>query len=125
MISFTYETDEGEEIETELPSKFEVCDRCRGHGTHLNPSIGEHAYTPEEFEEAFFEEEDRAEYFKRGGRYDVSCEECHGRRVVEAVDVAACALDPELTEALKRYDAKLEDDYAYERECAAERRMGC
>ena len=125
MVTFTYETDEGEEIEAELPSKFEVCDRCEGHGTHLNPSIGEHAYSQEEFEEAFCDDEERGEYFRRGGRYDVSCEECRGARVVAVVDEAACARDPELAEALKRYAAKLRDDAAYERECAAERRMGC
>ena len=82
---FILYTDNGTEVELTLPGKFEVCDRCEGHGTHLNPSIGEHAYTPEEFAESF-DDEERAEYFRHGGMYDVQCEECHGQRVVLVVD---------------------------------------
>ena len=51
MIKFTEVDDSGEEIEHELPSKFEVCSECEGNGTHLAPSIGEHAYSAEEFNE--------------------------------------------------------------------------
>ena len=83
MMKVTYFDAAGDEIETAFPSKFEVCPRCEGHGTHLNPSIGQHAYSREEFEEAFSDEEDREQYFKRGGIYDVTCEECGGKRVVE------------------------------------------
>lgn len=78
--------DGDDEIKHELPAKFEVCDRCDGHGMHLTPSIGNHAYSQEEFEESFPEPEDRAEYFRRGGIYDVRCEECKGERVVSVVD---------------------------------------
>lgn len=118
MIEFIEMTDDGDEIVHELPSKYEVCSRCSGHGTHLTPSIGEHAYTQEEFEQEF-SDDDREEYFKRGGIYDVECETCNGERVEEVVDEEAC--DPKL---LKKYQAKLADDYAYERMCAAERAMG-
>ena len=83
-------TEDGDEAEHELPAKYEVCTRCDGHGSHLNPSIGQHAYTREEFEEAFHDPEDRAEYFKRGGIYDVSCGACGGERVVSVVDTARC-----------------------------------
>lgn len=82
-MQVTYFDDNGDEVSCELPSKFEVCPRCEGHGTHLNPSIGNHAYSVEEFNEAFDDEESRAEYFKRGGIYDVTCEQCGGKRVIE------------------------------------------
>lgn len=123
IIEFTYENDDGDEESFELPARFEVCDRCQGHGTHLNPSIGEHAYTWQEFNESF-DEEGRAEYFRHGGIYDVTCEECRGARVVKVVDLEACARSPELTEALRLYDEKLELEARYAREEAAERRWG-
>lgn len=85
------ETDE--ETEIELPGKHEVCGRCEGHGTHLNPSIGQHAFTAEEFNEAFHDDEDREQYFKRGGIYDVPCERCGGGRVVVVADEARCSPD--------------------------------
>jgi hypothetical protein len=85
-ITVTIEDEDGEEVQHELPAKNEVCDRCEGYGTHLNPNIGNHAYTREEFDEAFDDDESREQYFKRGGIYDVSCEVCHGNRVVQQVD---------------------------------------
>lgn len=81
---FDDETDE--ETEHELPGKHAVCGRCEGYGSHLNPAIGEYAFTREEFEETFHDDEDREEYFKRGGIYDVPCEVCAGARVVVVVD---------------------------------------
>ena len=89
------ETGGTEETDESLPGKFEVCPRCEGHGTHLTPSIGEHAYSAEEFNESFSDEEDRAEYFKRGGIYDVQCYECKGEKVVLVVDEDACRTDEE------------------------------
>lgn len=80
-----YDSEEGEEIEHSFPAKNEVCSRCEGHGSHLNPSIGSHAYTLEEFNESF-DDEGREEYFKRGGIYDVQCEECKGKNVVLVAD---------------------------------------
>lgn len=79
-----------EETEHELPAKNAVCPRCEGHGTILNPSIGSHGYSAEEFREAFSEEEQVQAYFQRGGMYDVSCPECSGVRVVPVPDVRAC-----------------------------------
>lgn len=83
--------DSGNESEDhELPAKYAVCSRCEGHGSILNPSIGSYAYTPQEFDEAFPEEEQRSAYFCRGGMYDVQCSDCKGARVVLKIDVAAC-----------------------------------
>lgn len=123
VIAFTYVNDLGEEVETELPAKHDVCSRCQGHGTHLRTAIGEHAYTREEFEESF-DDEEAAEYFKRGGRYDVTCEECGGKNVVLVIDRKACRT-PEQKAALKEYRRGQEDDAMYRRECEAERRLGC
>src|ERR1700744_5970426 len=91
MIDITYIDENGDEVSTSLPSKKIVCTRCDGHGTHLNPSIGSHAYSAEEFDEAFEPgSEEREHYFRRGGMYDVSCEECKGKNVVDVVDEDSC-----------------------------------
>jgi len=120
-ITVTLTDDCGDDVDHELPARFEVCPRCEGHGTHLNPSIGEHVYSAEEFYESFPEPEDRAEYFKRGGIYDVTCQECRGHRVVPVVDEAR------LDEAQKKVHAEWlkqeEDRRKFEAECRAERMM--
>lgn len=117
-IRFTEETDEGEEITHVLPSKFEVCARCRGAGKHVNPSIDGDGLTREDFDEdPDFEES----YFR--GDYDVSCEECDGLRVVEVLDDEACASDY-LKAIASRYYAALESEAASRREDAYCRRMG-
>lgn len=117
-ITFTVENDEGEEVTHELPAVMEVCDRCDGHGTHLNPNIGQHAYTPEEFAEAFDDDESRQAYFTRGGMYDVTCEECGGRNVVPVVD-----RDRADKKILALYDEKMKDDAEYEAMARSEARM--
>lgn len=122
-IKFTVEDDDGNEVEHTLPSKFEVCSRCEGHGTHLHPDIGGHAYTPEEFAESF-DDEGREEYFRHGGIYDVTCKRCGGRRVVPEVDEEACR-SAEQKAALELYWKRADDAYEYEQLCASERRMGC
>lgn len=118
-ITWTRQNDDGEEYETKIPAKYEVCSRCEGHGTHLTPSIGEHAYSQEEFEESFCDEEDREQYFRRGGIYDVRCEECSGKRVVLVPDWDHCPSD-----LRAEYEAHLDEEADYEAMCAAERRMG-
>ena len=109
--------DEGEEVEHTFPSKNEVCSTCEGFGTHLNPSIGQHAYSMEEFNESFPEDEDKDNYFRRGGIYDVQCSECKGNKVVQVVD------EDRLTDDQKKVYAdwqEQEEDNA--REEAADRR---
>lgn len=97
---FTWYNEEGEEVSHIFPVTNEVCDRCEGYGTHLNPSIGNHGYSMEEFRESF-DEEEAAEYFRRGGRYDVQCEECHGAKVVPVVDEKK--LTPEQKKLFEEY----------------------
>ena len=112
------------EYEHELPAVYVVCPKCEGHGAHLAPSIGEHAYSREEFYEAFSDEDDRAEYFKRGGRYDVPCTACDGRRVVLEVDQEAAKLTGRGRRLLALYDAVSEREAAWRREEAYERKYG-
>lgn len=82
--------DDGEEIETELPCKFEVCGHCRGKGTHCNPAIDGNGLTAEDFAE----DPDFQEGYLEG-RYDVTCEECHGERVVPEIDLDEANFTPD------------------------------
>jgi hypothetical protein len=121
-IEFTCCDDDGEEISHSLPAMYVVCDRCEGFGTHLHEAIAEHAYSLEEFNESF-DEEEREEYFKRGGRYDVVCTECKGLRVVSVVNRDACTT-PELVEILKKFDEIEEQRAEFAAIQASERRYG-
>src|SRR5580692_10410802 len=85
MITVKYYNDEGEEIETTFPSIMEVCHECQGEGFTLIDGMRGHAYSAEEFCEEF-DEEERVEYFRPGGRYDQVCDCCHGKNVVPIVD---------------------------------------
>ena len=108
------ELDDGTEVE--LPTKFEVCGRCEGRGTHVNPSIDGNGLSQEDFDEAgpeFYED-------YMGGVYDVTCYTCGGRNVVAVVDEERC--NPAHLEA---YRAHQQAEYEYRMEAAAERRMGC
>lgn len=114
-IDFTYENDNGEEVTISLPAKYEVCFTCQGEGKHVNPAVDGHGISQEEFDE----DPDFAEaYFN--GNYDVTCDECKGKRVVPVVDEERANADD-----LKLYNEKLDDDASYERLCAYERRWGC
>ncbi len=120
--------DEESEAEHELPAKKEVCHDCNGHGMVLNESMRYHAYTSEEFMEEF-DEEDREQYFTRGGIYDVQCLTCKGANVVSVIDREACERDVELKTILKEWDKQEEEDAAeeasYQAICRMERMMGC
>lgn len=122
---YNEDTDETTEEEVNFPARHVVCARCDGHGTHLTPSIGKYAYSAEEFYESFPEEEDREEYFKRGGIYDVTCEQCKGKRVVKVIDDDRIKMsgDEELKKHYARYLENRRDEAEYEAECRAERRM--
>jgi len=104
-----------------------VCERCGGEGTILNPSIGEHAYSREEFEEAFPEPEDQEQYFRRGGIYDVVCPECRGRNVTDVIDWDWLMDNTKLTKIRMRVRIQNEErsEAEYEAECRMERMMGC
>lgn len=81
----TVEDDDG--VEHTLPSKFAVCETCEGRGTHVNRNIDGNGIGADEWAE--WDDEDRHAYLS--GRYDVSCEECGGARVVLVVDEERCS----------------------------------
>lgn len=103
MVGFLiWENDSGEEIETEFPLEYTVCSGCQGKGKHVHRAIDGHGLTREDFDE----DPDFAEaYFS--GRYDVTCEECDGARVVPVL-----ALEEE------RFTPEQRDAWAYACECA-------
>jgi len=114
MVIVVHEGDDADQPALEVPAQFEVCSTCEGKGTHVNPSIDAHGISEEEFDE---DPDFREDYFS--GRYDVQCNECHGRRVVPVV---AESCDPVLKAKAEQWE---QDHYDYQRECEAERRMGC
>ncbi len=116
-ITLELETEDGDWLEVEFPAVMEVCGTCNGKGSHVNPSIDSEGISREEFEQdPDFEEA----YFE--GRYDQTCNECSGLRVVPEVD------EEKLNELQKtQYAAWLKGEEwrcSYESERAAERRMG-
>ena len=117
-IDFTYENDEGEEITAKLPAEYEVCSRCQGRGTHVNPNIDGHGISEDEWNGPDWDEDSRQTYLSGG--YDVTCEECRGLRVVLVVDESRC--DKSL---LERYLRARDAEAADAREDAAIRRMEC
>ena len=77
-------TEAGDEIA--IPARFEVCPRCRGAGSHVNPAIDGNGLSADDFDEAG--DEFRDDYMR--GVYDVPCHECNGQRVVAVVDLDRC-----------------------------------
>lgn len=64
-----------------LPTKMEVCPGCHGKGIHVNRAIDGNGLDPNDsdLDEDFWED-------YRSGVYDVVCDTCHGKNVVEVVD---------------------------------------
>ena len=83
VFKFTLLDDDGEERDLAFPGRWEICDRCRGNGTHDHPAFS-NGLTSEDFEE---DPDFREEYL--AGRYDVRCEECGGEGKVAVPDVPA------------------------------------
>lgn len=107
--------DEKTKQEVALPTKWEICDNCRGNGTHVNPSIDGHGISTDD--ECWQDDDFREGYFS--GRYDVRCDNCNGSGKVQVPDEARCT--PEQLEAVHQ---AWRERAEYEAECAAERRMG-
>jgi hypothetical protein len=82
MADLTLDFSVGDETWT-FPASYRVCGRCEGSGTITNPSIG--AITREEWDRDWGEDEQEG-YLS--GRYDVTCPDCGGKRVVPEADQA-------------------------------------
>lgn len=76
-----------------------VCPACNGKGKYVNPGVDSHGLTGEDFEDPDFEEA----YFN--GTYDVTCEECNGRNVVEEF------VDPEVRDRWAEWQADVYSDH--------------
>jgi hypothetical protein len=97
-----------------LPATWEICPRCRGEGTHLNPSIDGHGITQEEWDRDWGDEE-RDNYFN--GVYDVVCEQgCTSGKVLVGDEARMSAAQREL------YVRWLEEEAERKAEEAADRR---
>lgn len=94
------------EDELELPAVWDICDRCKGDGQHVNPNIDGHGISAEEWEQDW-DEESREGYFR--GDYDVPCEaRCTSGKVL-VPDEEACKHEP-LKSLYEAYEKKLDDD---------------
>lgn len=122
-VTLRWYDDEDNECEqdVEVPIKFEVCGTCQGKGTHVNPSIDCNGLTAEDFAE---DPDFREDYFS--GRYDQTCNECGGERVVPVINEEG--VNDETRALLDKVTKQIEDDLEFERQSHAERmaemRMG-
>lgn len=118
VVSLTLCTPLGNDRAVEFPARFEVCERCHGTGSHVNPAIDGNGLSAEDFER---EGDDfREDYF--AGVYDVACYSCGGLRVVPRVDESRLTKYQRAKLAL--FDRQQESVRESYREQEAERRMG-
>jgi len=96
-----------------LPTSKVVCGRCHGEGVHDAWDGGMTASEMDEQGPEFFED-------YMAGHYDRTCEECHGKNVVDEVDRERMS-----AEVLAAWDAYCGDVWASNAESAMERAMGC
>lgn len=110
--------DDGEEIEisVKVPAKFEICQRCRGEGKHVNPSIDGNGISREDFDaDPDFEEG----YFS--GRYDIRCEARCEEGKVRLPDFNACT--PDQKDAVKAWEKHQEEVAQWDADDRRTRRM--
>lgn len=110
-MAFTFENEEGEEVQLQLPAKWELCDQCEGEGRCLMAGLRGVAFTQEEFAESFSDDEADA-YF--GGGYDTDCEACGASGKIRVPDESKWPEDAR---------AALNDERGWRREEESERRM--
>ena len=99
----------------ELLGVREICGRCNGDGTHVHPDVDGHGLTDEDFDD---DPDFRGDYFS--GKYDVTCSECKGNKIVLGIDWSAMS-----TELRSRAEAYFENERHARMEEDAERRAGC
>lgn len=96
-----------------LPTKWAICDCCRGSGTMENPAFS-NGFTLDEFYETFDDEESREDYF--AGAYDVVCDECEGSGKVQVLDVERCTFSQKRLAVTYRKEAREDAKEAREAE---------
>lgn len=103
-----------DDVEVELPTRWEVCPVCDGAGKHVNPSIDCGGLTREDFEDEDFIED------YRSGVYDVTCSQCRGRTTVRVVDEGR--LSPDL---LVAYQEQQKEEAEFRAMQRSELAFGC
>ena len=114
-FSWSYTDENGEEVDVELPARWDICSTCYGEGRH-SLAIDGHGISEEE-RERDWDPESWADYL--AGEYDSPCQDCKSNGKVLVVDVEA--LEPDLA---KRYEEHLCEEATYQALCRAERRFG-
>lgn len=107
--------DDDDEVLERLPTRMEVCPRCHGRGSHVNPSIDGNGISADD--ECWQDDDFREMYF--GGGYDVTCERCQGRNVVEVLDEDR--IEPQV---LAQWEAQERERYECDQISRMERMMG-
>lgn len=115
-IYFTHYADDGDEIDMVLPGRNELCRRCDGNGTHVNPAIDGNGLTSDDIYD-LGGDDFLDDYL--GGTYDTVCEQCRGDKVVVVPDEGRA--DPDV---LAAYHQHQREEAKWAAEIAAERRMG-
>jgi hypothetical protein len=108
-INWTREDAQGEEETVVVPAHYEVCYDCEGEGSTLMESL-RGAFTQEEFEDCFDDDESKEEYMRGGkGRYGVTCKTCAGRTTVLVPDEGT-ELGKEYANHIQQRDRERRDD---------------
>jgi hypothetical protein len=114
-IELTVFTDQGDEVELAIPAKFELCPRCRGVGSHVDPAVDGQGISQADFDQ---DPDFQESYF--AGVYDVACHRCAGEKVIKVIDRDR-ATSAEKT-LFDNHERELNEIQAEEE---AERRAGC
>jgi len=106
LVTMKLHDREGDVVEVSLPGRYEVCPRCGGKGSIVNPAVDGNGLSDRDFEEdPDFEEA----YFS--GVYDIPCLECFGKKVIAMPDVARCSFAQKRLLVSERLWQKDEFDY--------------
>jgi hypothetical protein len=113
-VIYFYDEVTDEENVVELPTHWEVCDLCEGEGAHVNPSIDCDGLSTEQENDPDFMDD----YLS--GKYDVPCDRCGGKRVIQEVKWDAVS-----EEHKHEYHRQQQWEHESRQEQLAELRAGC
>lgn len=107
------EREDGTEIE--VPAVWEICDTCRGDGSHSRRVEPDGGFTSSEWAEACADDDEFADRYFSGG-YDSPCEDCDSAGKVQVTDYDALSVEDRAeVEAYEREEAVARQNDAYVR----------